>query len=195
MIAGLLALLGRFLPGPLVLALLALLAGGALGGWAGWSQGRAPLRTEIAELRQAHAEQARLASQASAQRLSLAQALGESLSAQLSAQLATNHQLTQEKTLALKAATSGRACLSQRALGLLHGAPGISVAPAPRMPAPQPTAAAAGAPVATDTDLAGWVLQAGAAHEACRARLNALIAWHQQPAQPTPPTQPAALAP
>ena len=175
---GALSFLGRFMPGQLGVLILSMVAAFALGGWAGWSQGRAPLQTHIADLNAGHAAQALLAELASARRLREAQGRSDALSAQLGDQLAANDQLTQEKTHALKTATAGRACLSDRALRLLDGAPGITVASPSRVPAPQPGAAAPGAPVATDTDLAGWIAQAGNRFEVCRQRLDALIAFH-----------------
>lgn len=179
-----LALLGRFVPGQLGVLVVAMAVAFAVGGWAGWRQGRAPLQTEIADLKAGHAAQALLAQLASARRLREAQAQSDDLAAQLGSQIAANDQLTMEKTRAIQAATTGRACLSDRALGLLNGAPGITVASPSRVPPPQPGAAAPGAPVATDTDLAGWIVQAGNRFEVCRQRLDALIAWH------TPSTTP-----
>jgi hypothetical protein len=170
--------LARFMPSALVLPLLALLAGGALGTWGGYTQGRAPLQTELAQLRESHSQAARLAAQASGQRLQQAQARSETLAEVLLTQINTNNQLTQEKTRALKTATAGRACLSDRALRLLNESPGITVASPGPLPTPGPGAAAPGATVATDTDLAGWIAAAGNAHEQCRARLGALIAFH-----------------
>lgn len=190
---------------------LALLAGAAAGAWGGWQLGRAPLLVSLAELRETHTEQTRLVQQASAKRLQVAQERGESLAAELAQTLTTNAQLTQEKTHALQTATDGRACLSNRALRVLHGAPGIRVAGADGLPAPKPPAAAAGATaaapahdagqqnpdkpqpdelVATDTGLALWIANAGGQYEACRQRLNALIAWHHQPTHTEPPREP-----
>lgn len=171
-------MLARLLPTSLTLALTALLAAGALGAWAGYTQGRAPLQTELATLRESHLETARLAAMASGQRLLQAQVRSTELATQLAAQLSANDQLTQEKTHALRTATAGRACLSDRALRLLNESPGITVASPGAMPTPGAGAAAASATVATDTDLALWIAAAGRAHEQCRVRLDALIAWH-----------------
>jgi hypothetical protein len=73
-------------------------------------------------------------------------------------------------------------------LRVLDGATGLQVAHLPEAPRDP---AAAGATVATDTDVARWALDVGAQHEQCRARLDALIAWHQgdaplNPHEPTP---------
>lgn len=192
------------------LPLLALVAGAAGGAYAAWHLGRAPLRTENAELRTAmanlrsdHAEATRLTALAGARRLQEAQARSDTLAGELLDTLAANHQLTEEKTHALRTATTGRACLSDRALRVLHGAPGITLgAPAHGLPAPRAGAAAAhaapaahtdadgGQRVATDTGIAVWIATAGGQYEACRQRLNALIAWHAPTAHQEPHREP-----
>lgn len=162
-----------------------------IGAGAAWPVARAPLQADIADLRktnadlrEANAETARLAALAAAAKLQRAQATGDAASTRLAAVLAANSQLTQEKKHALKAATDGRACLSERALRLLNGAPGLTVAaPAAGVPAPAGQPAAAGGAsathphVATDSDIAGWALDAGRQHEACRSQLAELIGW------------------
>lgn len=194
------------------LPLAALLAGAGAGGWAAWHLGRAPLQTELAQLRSAQAETTRLAALAAAARLQAAQQRSEALATDLLTTLAANAQLTEEKTHALQNATAGRACLSDRALRVLHGAPGIRVAGAHGVPAPSAGTAAAGAApaaaadahrappgpaadtgqlVATDTGLALWIADAGQQYEACRARLNALIAWHDKTPTQEPRREPA----
>ncbi|OOG81526.1 hypothetical protein B0E41_17345 [Hydrogenophaga sp. A37] len=187
-------------------------AGSAVGGAASWQLGRAPLRIENADLREAHTESVRKAVTAAAQRVQDAQTRSDTLGARLSTTLAANATLTKEKTRALQSATSGRACLSGRALGVLNGSTGISVAGA-GVPAPQPRAAAAGgAPAApahaerqdspsaglpadpaehpaleaTDTAVAVWIATAGQQYEGCRERLNALISWHTNPQTKSP---------
>lgn len=196
------------------LPLAALLAGAAGGGWAAWQLGRAPLRMENADLREAHAEATKLAVLAGARRLQLAQERSDLIAGELLATLATNHQLTEERTHALTTATTGRACLSGSALRVLHGSPGITVAGVDGLPPPRPGAAAAHAAAAapahqagapgqgaelshgaelesSDTAVATWVAMAGQQHEACRARLNALIAWHEKTPTQEPLREPA----
>lgn len=138
----------------------------------------ADLRTQNAALRETSAESARLAALAASAKLSEAQASGERLSARLANALTKNDQLTEEKKHALKDATDGRACLSARALRVLNGATGITVASG-GAGVPQATGqpAAAGEPVATDSNIGGWILDAGKRHEACREQLGALIDW------------------
>ena len=139
---------------------------------------------QVTSARETNAETVRLAALAAAAKVRQAQATGEAASARLAAVLAANTQLTQEKKHALKAATDGRACLSDRTLRVLNGAPGLTVAaPAAGVSAPAgqppagPAAVAAHPHVATDADVSGWVLDAGRLHEACRQQLAELAGW------------------
>lgn len=184
------------------LPLLALLAGAAAGAWGGWQVGRAPLQVELAQLRESHSEAARVAAIATARRLQAAHERSDVLGGQLAQALASNSQLSQEKTHALRLAATGRVCLSERALSVLNGSPGLSVAGFDGVPAPEPAAAAphgASAPnsdpaavtgtapagaaelFASDEDIGSWAIGAGAQFEQCRARLDALIDWHTIP--------------
>ena len=173
---------------PLLALAVGLLAGAVMGRW--------PLHTELAELRATHSEGLRLAQQAAAQRVQAAQTRSDALALELGETLAQTETLKQEKTHALRAAATGRVCLSDRALSVLNGAPGLSVAGFNRVPAPKPATAATGAAsvtdsdpsnapgapglIATDEDIGAWAIGAGAQHEACRERLDALIDWHTQ---------------
>jgi hypothetical protein len=183
-------------------------AGAALSAAATWPLARAPLQTALADLRtqnaalrETHAETARLAALSASARLMQAQASGQAASERLAAVLNTNAQLTEEKRRALQAATDGRACLSERALRLLDGAPGLRVSgaaaavpPAPGQFAAAPAAAAPPADLAadlagrvsTDADLGAWALAAGQQHEACRTQLTELIGWVRANTQPPP---------
>lgn len=152
-----------------VVPLLALLLGLALGSAGGWTLGRSRLQTE-------QAQQAEQAAEQVANALAAAQARGEALSHVLSARQDQIDQLTKEKRDAVAPVTTGRSCLEPAALRVLDGATGLQVA---RLPEASGGLAAADAAVATDTDVARWALDAGARHEQCRARLDALIAWHQ----------------
>lgn len=163
------------------LPLLALLLGLAMGGWGGWTLGRSRLQTE-------HAREAEQAAERAATALAAAQARGDALSQALSERQDRIDQLTQEKRNAVATVTTGHTCLEPAALRLLDGAAGLQVARLPEAPGGP---VAAGAAIATDTNVARWALDAGARHEQCRARLDALIAWHQgdaslNPHEPTP---------
>jgi prophage endopeptidase len=167
------------------LSLVPYLLAAAVAAGATWPLARAPLQGDIAdlrtkntELREAHAESARLAAQAASARLQTAQQTGEAISARLAKVLSKNDQLTEEKKHALKEATVGRACLSERALRVLNGSAGITVATGGSgVPAATGQPAGESGAAATDTDVAGWIVVAGKRHEACREQLGALIDW------------------
>lgn len=167
------------------LSVIPYLIAAALAAGATWPLARAPLQGEIADLRETnaglretHAESVRLVTLAAARQLQTAQSTGEVISARLAKVLSKNDQLTEEKKHAVKEATVGRACLSERALRVLNGATGITVA-AGGVGVPQATGqpAGEGGSAATDTDVAGWIVAAGRQHEACREQLGALIDW------------------
>lgn len=178
----------------IVVPVLALLIGLIAGALVARHYTQAPLRAQLAELRQANAQAQTKALRDQALRIQQAQARTDDLAQKLGTALQLNDQLTQEKTDALKSATVGRACLSDRALRVLNGSPGIRVTGLDGMPPTGPRADAASASTATDPDTAGlivtdtgiatWSVTAGKQYEACRLRLNALIDWHE--AQPSP---------
>lgn len=146
--------------------------------------GRAPLHRELAELKTAHAEAARLAATAAVQRLDEAQQRGDALSAQLLGREQEIGQLTKEKRDAVARSTRGRACLDPGTLRVLNGAAGLRVA-APAEAASG--AAAADGPAAaysSDSDIAPWIVDAGAQYEQCRERLDKLIDWHVKGPKP-----------
>lgn len=127
--------------------------------------------------------------------LKVAQARGDRLSDAL---LNSEHQISQLRTevhLALNKTTTGRPCLNGPTLRLLNQAPGLAVS---RLPTTTGGTAAEGATVATDpgnttggdtqystdTQVARWVADAGAAYRVCSARLDALIDWHLEKKTP-----------
>ena len=152
----------------------------------GWKAGRAPLQTRLAEQDSAHTREKLRTFEQAAQALQTAQDRGDALTNTLAQRQASIDQLTREKRHAVSTVTTGRACLDGPALRLLNGAPGLRVA---GLPPATSGAAAADAPIATDTDITGWSIDAGAKYETCRARLDALIDWHATPTltTPTPP--------
>lgn len=152
-----------------------------LGSSGAWLLGRAPLQVQLARQATAHAGSQTAAAQLAAAVLQGAQARGDALTVGLLNQQTQIDQLKTEKRDAIKQATTGRPCLNGPALRLLDGAPGLSVRD---LPPSTGGAAAAGEPVASDTDVAVWIVDAGAAFEVCRARLDALIDW--TPSTPNP---------
>lgn len=131
--------------------------------------------------------------------LQVAQARGDRLS---NALLSAERQIDQQRTEiqhALNKTTRGSPCLNGATLRVLKQAPGIVVSSVPQ---PTGSAAAAGEPpgasgdrarsstdtgngtaadaawYSTDTQIANWIAEAGAAYGVCRSRLDALIDWH-----------------
>lgn len=172
---------------------LALIACGlvAVGGIA-WETGRAPLKVEIAQLKLDHtAESLRIADHAT-EVLKLAGRQGDALSNALAQSQEQIETLSREKRDAVSKVTTGRTCLGESALRLLSTAPGIRVhglGPAASGPAAAGSTSAANpdhdTTVSTDADITSWAIDAGAQHEVCRARLDALIDWHTKPTPAT----------
>lgn len=160
-----------------VAAMVFTFVGGAV---AGWTFGRAPLKADIKTMEADQAKANFRMAERNSQVLQAAQARGDALTDALAASQAKNNQLTLERRNAITQATTGRPCLGEPALRLLNGAPGLRVSGLPQAAG---IVAAAGGAVATDTDIARWAIDAGAAHEACRARLDALIDWHRKDEQ------------
>jgi len=110
-----------------------------------------------------------------------AQARGDALTTGLMAQQDQITLLRSEKQNAIKAATTGRACLGADALRVLDTAPGITVAGPAEATSITAAAGEAAAPdtnVSTDTNIALWIIDAGADYEVCRTHLDALIDWN-----------------
>lgn len=147
----------------------------AIGAAGGWVVGRMPLKTQLAQLNAAHDRERVLQAAAALTALTEAQTRGDLLSSGLLTQQAHIDQLKAEKRHAITQATTGSTCLSEPALRLLNTAPGLTVAGLPQTTG---SAVAAGERIATDTDISFWVIDAGAAYQVCRARLDALIDWH-----------------
>lgn len=140
-----------------------------------WQAGRAPLLAQLAQQAQAHATEKQHQAEAAAAILAAAQVRGNALTARLLNQQAHIDQLTTEARRAIPQVTSGRPCLGLAALRLLDSAPGLAVA---GLPPAAGSAAAEGGPLALDSDIARWAIDAGAAYEVCRARFDALSDWH-----------------
>ena len=178
----------------IVAPILALVIGGIAGALVARHYTQTQLGAVIAKLNQDKAEARTRALEAQAGRLKAAQERSDQLSGQLAVALLANAQLTTEKTDALKSATAGRACLSNRAVRVLNGSPGIRVAGLDGVPPARSGTDAASASTSADPDAAGlivtdtgsatWAALAGQQYESCRLRLDRLIDWHEaQPSQ------------
>lgn len=153
-------------------------AGGmAVAGPGAWYLGRLPLQAELATERAAEAQQKFRVAERAAQVLQAASDRGDALSAKLAQSQTQIDQLTRSRRNEIAKVTTGRACLDGPALRLLDGAPGLRVGGLAKTASG--TAAADGA-AASDTDITGWALDAGAQYETCRNRLDALIDWAEK---------------
>lgn len=128
---------------------------------------------------------------AAREQLQAAQAKGDALSQKLLLLTGEIDQLKEEAHHAITTATTGRTCLDSAALRVLQRAPGITVVPqatsSPAAAGDAPgsaagdSAAAIDSSISTDTQVATWAVDAGAAFEVCRTRLDALIDWYTAP--------------
>lgn len=151
-----------------------------LGTTLGWSLGHYPLKAEISQLKADHQKEQIETLSSTLEALQVAKKNGDDLYLVLTKKTQEIEVLKKEKRNALNEVTHNRACLDEPALRVLNNATEINVSDLPE--APNRTSAANGA-IATDTDIAIWITEAGAQYGQCRARLSALIAWHTN--QPT----------
>lgn len=140
---------------------------------------------EIARLRLDAARQQVAQAEHAHRELLAAQQHGDALTVQLETANRAAQRLQENLDDALRRATTGSACLRERALRLLDDAPGITIGvPAPAGSAVAvdgPAAAAADERVSSDTDVALWIGRAGRQYDECRRRLGALIEWNSRP--------------
>ncbi|MDO9163565.1 MAG: hypothetical protein Q8N35_13165 [Methylococcaceae bacterium] len=154
-----------------LLAIVAL-CGALLGGGFSWLVSGWINSVQIAAIKTEQAKDAAIASQLSLDRLSATQAKADALSAQLAKTEFQLNQTTLEKSDAIKKITPGRACLNSATVGLLNRARETTTTAVPEPPG---TLAAESTDIATDTDVAGWIVATQGTYETCRARLNTLI--------------------
>lgn len=173
---------------------LALLCAGVALGWVlqGWrmqarlEHATAALSQQVATVAQAREQQAMAAARQLAAANTAAQAQIATAQQRTRAALAQTTRLQQEINHATSAT---RPCLSAAARGLLGSLPAFAV-PGPGLRVPAPAASAARAPAAaaaaagrsspgqtSERALAGWVSQAAAQYEQCRAQIDGLRAW------------------
>lgn len=174
-------------PWPAVAGAVLCVAAGFAGGYS-WEH-----RARQAEVEQIRADVARREAQAAEdarRRIEAAQAAAEAAIAERDRRLhaldATNTRLRND----IKTATTGRPCLSGDARRVLHGAPafkpGLSAPAAGALGAAAAAAADTGQPAeqhaeqpaeSSDADVAGWIIDAAALYEQCRARIDAIRQW------------------
>lgn len=169
--------------GFLQVALFALFCGAlvALGAWAGHSLGRAPLLVELADLRTAQADTAKLQALAAARVLSDAQVRSDVLTVRLRGSQEQIFNLQRAAHASITQTTFNRPCLSADAVRVLNSTDTAASTAGADVPQTSGGTAAAGATFATDADVGHWAVDARAQHEQCRQRLDALIDWHVSP--------------
>lgn len=169
--------------GPWVLV--AVVSAAATGGVLGYSWEHRARVAEVAHIRAEVARREAAAAEESRRRIEVASRAADAALAEKDRRLlaldATNRRLRHD----LQATTTGRPCLSADARGLLQQSPAFGL----KLPsttgglttAPAATAADPGeqAGDTTDTDIAGWILDAAALFEQCRARIDALRQWDE----------------
>lgn len=129
----------------------------------------------IANMQREAATQLMRQADATSMRLYQAQTLGDRLTRDLAAARRSAQQLSKERDHAIAQATTGRVCLDGAALGVLDGAPGITL----HLPdAASGTDGAHADRVATDTDVGHWTVAAGGEYAECVRRYHGLIDWH-----------------
>ena len=170
------------MPLPIIAALAGLLAGLA----AGYGLEHRARMAEVAQIRADVARREAEAAIDARRRIEAASRAADAALAEKDRRMleldATNRRLRHD----LQATTTGRPCLSSAARGLLQQSPAFG----PELPKTTGSALAAPAAAAadsgqsssdsTDTDIAGWVLDAAALFEQCRARIDALRQWDDE---------------
>ncbi len=139
----------------------------------------ATAHAELAGLRAQHSDALAKDRSAALERLQLANQRADHLQVALdrSEQRLTTTQTEIQREI--KKRTTGRACLDGGTVRLLSAQAAGSQATTVPTPTGQPVADDAA--VATDTDVASWASVAITQYDICRARLDALIAWHLPP--------------
>jgi prophage endopeptidase len=126
------------------------------------------------KLQQADAQTAAL--RAAQRRFTLAEARGNQLQSELDAKIDLYLKTYEEKRHAINLLTERRVCLNAPTVRLLNSADGDT---ATNLPTPATGITAQSDAIATDTDVAGWIANAQQQYDTCRARLDALIDWHE----------------
>ncbi|MFZ6775813.1 hypothetical protein ACO0LD_03200 [Undibacterium sp. Ji83W] len=141
-------------------------------------------KANLAGIKAQHSDQQAQATQAALVRLQDANQRANALQTSLDL---TEQRLATTKTELnneIQKSTTGRTCLNGRTVGLLNRAAAGSEPATLSNAASGPAETSTG--FATDTDIAAWINGAAAQYNTCRARLDALIDWHINPAKASP---------
>jgi hypothetical protein len=168
------------IPMPNVTAI-AIAIAGVIGFAAGYTWDHRARVAEVAQIRGDIARREAAAADESRRRIEAASRAADATLAEKDRRVieldATNMRLRH----ALSTATTGRPCLSADARGLLQQSPAFRIGlSAPTGSASPTTTSPASDPGdSTDADIAGWILDASALYEQCRARIDALRQWYE----------------
>jgi len=166
--------ISEFVASILIAAVLSLAVGLGAGAFIAWKYLG---ERHLADLATRDANQSRadaLAIAAEAERTRLATVRGDRLALDLAKTESALQSKSKELSNALLKTTSGRTCLAADTVRLLNDSAGAASPPG-GMPPPAGQPAAADGAVATDTDVAGWVVNARQQYDTCRGRLDRLI--------------------
>lgn len=146
---------------------------------AGWLVEGWRMERELSDLKRHYAEQTAAAINQNAIELEQANERAGRIQVRLATEENALQLATEEKTHALRLATTGRPCLAEPAVRLLNGGVAARLVhrPVPQTAGePLPAAAA----FATDTDVGTWIAGAQRAYDTCRGRLQAINDFYQR---------------
>ncbi|MCI4427746.1 MAG: hypothetical protein JHC40_01120 [Burkholderiales bacterium] len=154
----------------------------ALGFASGYGIERRARIAEVASIKADIAKREAAAVEESRRRIEAAQKAADEAIAARDARIVELDATTRRLRHDLQTATTGRPCLSSDARGLLQQSPafGLKLPTTTGGPASAAPAVAADPGDSTDADVAGWILDAAALYEQCRARIDALRDWSMQ---------------
>ncbi|MBY0574690.1 MAG: hypothetical protein K2P84_13510 [Undibacterium sp.] len=133
------------------------------------------LEGQLVQIKTQHKQEVAAADSAAAKRVLEANDRADVLFVQLSHTEQTLKTLSQEKQHAIVNHTTGRTCFNAPLVRVLNATTRSQTS---SLPASSPVLDAGDDAVATDTDLAPWIVNAQEQYEVCRARLKVLIDWH-----------------
>jgi hypothetical protein len=153
----------------------------ALGFAAGYGVEHRTCIAEVASIKADIAKREAAAADESRRRIEAAQKAADETIAARDARLAELDTVNRRLRHDLQATTTGRPCLSADARGVLQQSTAFrATVPAPAVGATSsPASVAADTGDSTDADVAGWILDAAALYEQCRARVDAIRQWDE----------------
>jgi hypothetical protein len=158
----------------------------AFGAAAGYTWEHRARQAEVAQIRADIASREAEAAEESRRRIEAASRAMDAALAEKDRRLLALDAINRRLRHDLQSATTGRPCLSADARGLLQQFPafrlGLSAPAGSALAATAAPAAYSGQPAgeSSDADIAGWILDAAALYESCRARIDAIRQWDDE---------------